>query len=353
MMVTGEAGSGKSLLADCVLAAFGAAAHIPLNDATEASLRQSFSGGSRALVLDESEHEEGGGQVTKTIGLIRRMSSGAGARIMRGSAGGKAQGFSLTGCVYLSSILHSPLKPQDRSRITLLRLLPHHADPDNAESVRLAIRNIEKLAPFFWRRAIDNFELFESSFSKYRAAFIAKSLDSRAADQIATLLAGRDILLYDAPPDSDFIEEQIEKAAHLVTEAQEQSEEGEGQQCLNHLYSSTLDIWRHGERKSIAQGILSVVDSKDLSERKKLEGIGLKLFGLKISEETGLAIANRHAGLDKIFAGTRWEKGAWRQALRYLPGAEGTAPLRFGGVQTRAIKIPEALLPAEDKAVQP
>ena len=37
-----------------------------------------------------------------------------------------------------------------------------------------------------------------------------------------------------------------------------------------------------------------------------------------------LFVANRHQALERIFAGTAWAGGAWRDVLRYLPGTKAS-----------------------------
>jgi hypothetical protein len=276
------------------------------------------------------------------------MSGGGGARALRGSPGGAAQGFTVTGCAYLSSILHVPLKPQDRSRITALRLGDLAGDAGQADAVRSGIRAIRELAPALWRRAIKDYDRFQDTFGLYRSAILQSGLDPRPADQIATLLAGRDLLLNDYPPCSDSIEAELERAAPLIRDAQEQAEEGEGQQCLNHLYSSPVDLWRSGERPTVSQLVMDAMDMHGSEKRRMMGTIGLRLIHYRDPARRRLIVANAHVGLNRIFAGTRWENGAWQQALRYLPGAEAAKPNRFAGIFCRGTAIPPDCLPSDD-----
>lgn len=55
--------------------------------------------------------------------------------------------------------------------------------------------------------------------------------------------------------------------------------------------------------------------------------------------EDGIAVANAHPSLAKIYKGSEWA-GGWRSALRGLPGAEATKIFSFGGVKSRATLVP-------------
>lgn len=88
-------------------------------------------------------------------------------------------------------------------------------------------------------------------------------LSARAADQLGTILAGADILRYGYPPeDSDSIEERIEIIRPLIEEwSANENSESEGQLCLNHLYSSALNLGRDDHKtigKLILEGLMRV-----------------------------------------------------------------------------------------------
>lgn len=67
----------------------------------------------------------------------------------------------------------------------------------------------------------------------------------------------------------------------------------------------------------------------------------------------------RHAGLAALFNRTHWSarsgaSGVWRQAFLRVPGAQPSpAPIRFRGVQTRAVLVPLAAVLAEMEPVAP
>jgi hypothetical protein len=262
---------------------------------------------------------------------------------MRGSAGGRAQSFHVTGCAVMAAILPAPLKPQDRSRICVIDVVRPPSGRQAAraaEQVTAAIQSIRGLAPGLRMRAITGWPRFLDTFALYRAGLISTGLSGRNADTLATIMAGRDLLLQDSAPDADSVEQDLELFAPFMTKAEETEEEGEGQQCLTHLCSSPYDRWRDGERSTIAELIM---------ERRNdiLVRVGLKLQ--PIEEGGAMLVANQHVGLNRIFQGSKWSSGRWVTALRYLEGCEPlNRTTRFAGLAVRATIVPAKYLPISD-----
>jgi hypothetical protein len=365
IMVLAPLGSGKSGLADLVAAALGGAAHPTTNNYTEAGLRQALSGMSRAMILDEAEHDEGHGRLGKVIELIRHMSGGNGARVMRGSAVGASQEFVVNACVYLSSILMGVLKPQDRSRITVVqlgRLAAGENAAGAAERARLAIEDVRGIGAGLWARAIRGFPRFLETMEVYREAFLGAECTPRVADQLATLATGRDLLLYDEVPEPGEMEAEVERFMPLIQATREEQETGEGPECLQHLLSSPIEFLRSGEHRTVAQLVMAAAGPAGTMDRRDLEAMGIKLVRSKgsdrwaswnnsVGEKPHMAISNTHVVLKRFFKGTRWAGGAHVQALRYLPGSERCrrSALRFAGLQSRAAIIPPQYLPRDDE----
>jgi len=353
LMVTGARGSGKTWLANLAAAALGAGAHPQRNNFTEAFLRQALTGEARALILDESE-PDAYGRAQAVVEMLRRMSEGEGMRAGRGSADGRPQAFAVTGSAYLSSILHVPLSPQDLSRIaelTLELLAGGAAAAADVEQAEAAITAAAEASPALRARAIAGWQRFLDGFGAYRAAAMAGGCDARQADQLATLLAGRDLLIADAAADSDFAAEEVTRFAWLVEQAQvAEDEDGEGWQCLRHLYSHPIDLWSGGERMSVARVVAEALwDPMGAHRRKQIEGVGLKVMAGEDGAPRLLVAGQRHEGLARIFSGTRWAEGVWVQALRYLPGvAPWPQPVRMDGVLYRATAFGGGYLPQDD-----
>ena len=358
MFVSAEYGAGKSKLAKLVEKVLGAGAHPQSNSITEAGIRQAMTGEARAIILDEAEAEEGGGRVRFIVELLRRLSSGAGLQAIRGTPGGKALNYSVTGCVYLSAVLAPFFKPADRSRIAavrLLRLTEDHIGPGRRELLDRSIAELGAASPALRARAIARWPLFLDAFEAYRARFVESTKDPRPADQIATLLAGRDLLLEDTPPDERRLGEAHTMWQEFVAEAAEN--ESEGAQCLMHLLTQPIEQWRDGTRRTLANIIMDAIE-RPQEHHATLGGLGVRVehekntSGVPVMHDGQpvpvLFVANDHAALAKLFEGTRWAGRVWQQALRYLDGATPQPPLNFGGVKSRSTRIPARHLPERE-----
>ena len=204
IFVHAQFGSGKTWLAEWLLAALGPMAQEEANDFTEAGLRQALSNEARALVLDEAESDENFNRMGRVVNLLRRMSQGGGARSLRGSAEGRAHSFRVVGSVALFSIMPPAFKPADRSRFTMLELRPLDKGPEAADGARRArdsIAQARELSFRLWQRALEGWPRYCATREKYRAALMADASTAREADQFSALFAGHDLLCEDVIPD--------------------------------------------------------------------------------------------------------------------------------------------------------
>lgn len=248
--------------------------------------------------------------------------------------------------VKLRLIHPTHLEPQDRARIRHLKINPLSPQFHSMPDIESRIKQAETLSPKLWRRAIERVQHFHSAFASFKADLMAQNLTARAADQIATILSGADIFLYDHPPeDADSLHERLQTARPLIQDWQLDEEENEGQQCLTKLYSSPIAPYGR-EEKTIATMILEGLDSQNGQyAREALKQIGI-LIKDHHAQDPYLLIANNHEGLSRIFRGSKWEGGGWITALRYLDDVESAPqPVRFSGILSRATVIPAALLP--------
>lgn len=355
VLVLGKWGSGKSWLSDYVKATFGGGA-MDANDVTEAALRQAFTNQARVILLDEAESDETSAtRIQAIVTLLRRMSGGAGARAMRGSPGGQVTTFNVTGCAYLAAILPPALKPQDRSRIAVVELdaLPVGeaaiaGRQEALDAIAWAVKNSARLRA----RALAGYGRFLDTFEVYRAAFLRQGLDPREAERMATILAGRDLLIYDHVPDSDSVEETVARFADYIGEAQrEADEDGEGQECLAYLMTAQSEMLEGGRRPLISELVMRAFDKADAQARVDLARHGMRVEGWQEEDPRYhyLVVANRHGVTQRILKPTRWADGRHIQALAYLPSAKRTPKaLRFGGILSRGVMIGAWDLPKRD-----
>jgi hypothetical protein len=125
---------------------------------------------------------------------------GEGGRVSRGGADHSAVSFRTLGAAYVTSINHIQLGPQDRSRFVMIDLgqLPITSDPLKMMS-RLEVieKSIRALSQRLRGRILAQSERWDESQAVIAAAARSEGADARQADTAATILAGRDLALFD------------------------------------------------------------------------------------------------------------------------------------------------------------
>lgn len=351
LWVSGRRGSGKSELIEVADLLLGPMSPNVLNNYSEAGVRQGANNQARAFLFDEAERDAHEGRVEAVIGLLRHMSGGDGSRVTRGSSDHKAVNFSLVGAGYLSSILPGRLEPQDRSRFVMLELGQIPQPPDSAGSAEAGARRLAELrdearfqGPRLWRRMLDQALRWDGAFNTYSALVQRMGGEHRDGATIGALLAGRDLLLFDDPPDDERLAAAREIAAPLVDDARAASEEGEGEMCWRHLLGGTV-FATGGVMKSLAEVIVDTIG--DTYDNTKLLG----RYGMRWdpARDVLYLVSSPHPQLDRIFSGKRWGQGGHRQALLMLDGVQpADRTIRIGGSKVRALEVSRDLLPKYD-----
>lgn len=348
--ITGGRGTGKSTLQRLLSLIFDGAL-IAVSDSSAAGIWQKLGHSTLPVTLDEVEAEEDGRRGQSLLKLARQAASGG--IVLRGGSDHGASEFTVRSCFLFSSILIPPLQPQDRSRIAVLELgeLAHRAELD------LDAKRMRELGRRLMRRLVDGWGRWDDTREQYCTALAAVGHSARGADVFGTLLAAADLLLDDAPPHSDIVEE-IAKQFDVTTLAEAENDVREEEQCLQYLLTKSIPLDGAGERRSVgewvrrAAGISPIgvdsIEAKDIA-------IGAQQMlcrhGCKVVEEgvdQYLAVASGHALLQTLFSGTHWagrsgSVGVWTQALRRLPGARPSGKsVWFCGPSGKATFIPLA-----------
>ncbi|MGO1079940.1 hypothetical protein [Inquilinus sp. CA228] len=357
MLCDAEHGAGKTALLMLIAAMMGPQAEM-LNDFTEAGIRASLTNQSRALLLDEAEVGAGAVRMQMVIGLIRRMSGAQGAEIARGSPTQDAMRNHVSGSAFLAGINPPPLLPQDRSRIYGFRLIKATRDPDAEARITAATEGARGVSQQLRARAILQWPVFEASAPVWRRALIEAGCDGRQADMFAALLAGRDLMLHDGPPDPDSVAQEMERLGPVIIEmSQADEEDGDAAQCWNHLLGQAADPYKARRRVTLGTMVAAAVKDQSSPYRDELRSYGMRVETWPGADGTAalcLIVANKVQALFRIFAGTRWEAGGHRTSLLRL-GYPARGPdwcvqptgrsMQFGGAKSHGIVIPFALLP--------
>ena len=355
VLLSGAPGTGKSTLLELIMALFGPAGIVSSDDATEAGIRQRLNGARKAVVLDEIENDPQNYKRRQIVKLARISSKArCGGGSLRGSAEGRAQSWAIVASFLFSSVDPIPLTPQDRTRITPLRLRPVQADPAEYERLQLAMAEIAKRGPSFRGRVCRNefFELYEVNLRVLQDALAAKKCSPRLCDQLGAFLAGWETAKNDAPIDRDSAEAIVEECAlaGLVDEAEHTDS---AEDCLAHLLSWRARVHEDG-RATVEMTIGELVG---LAYRNKSSAYvrALRTYGLAwYEDEDGnwcLCVGDKGAELERIFANTRWSGGSWSEILRRLDHAHrfrrkcymGSTRQRATWIEPVAVLEPEVL----------
>lgn len=364
-LVTGERGTGKSTIGEYLMNVIGAQG-LALNDYTEAGLRQTLTNEGRTPHIDEGESagEEQAHRMARVIGLLRKMSGGRGAVIVRGTSGGAATNSTVTGCVLLTAINPPPLQPQDKSRILSVGIGKPNGGC-SADDVRAILGEAASLSSRIRARALLGADRFAAAFDVYRKFILAHGCDARQADLFSTLCAGRSLLLDDDVPSMADAEEfvtQLRGCLSLIMV--DDSDASDGQSCLNRLLDAECPSIRDGIRRSVGQIVSDSMDtiangSYVSPENDKLVPMGIRIVDVwkgdgaarhGIDPGRYLFVSNDGLGLKKIFHNTPWADGNWRASLLRVPGVRPSpAPVSVGR-KARGLLVPRTWLPDYDNS---
>jgi hypothetical protein len=355
-------GSGKSSLLRYSRALLGGGAHAVQRTYSKAYLEQKFAGTAAAFYLDETESDAEADRIRRVFELVRLLSDD-GAEGGRGTSGGKSRTLDVHGTVTMAATVTGEWPPQDRSRITLLELqkLEDRGEtrpPAPPETMAAMLEAAAKMSATLRARALATWDLFHKNLKIARAAILEIGGQARDADQLGHLVAGWKTMTSDDPLDDN--DQLIRFRPFIMSLVEAEDGEDAASLLLNTLFGLAPDIWRSGERRTIGQLIaLGRADETESFECRK----ALLPNGLRLDKREGetwaqawLAVANKHAGLDKLLAGYSSYQGPKRSQilgqLRHVVGGiehkaqRSATPLRFAGVQSRYLLIPPLFLPS-------
>lgn len=340
--LTGGFGTGKSSLQDAVKWLFGEGGMLKTSDPSAAAIRQILKHAALPVGLDEIEATEDNTRMNALVKLARDAATGS--LTVRGGSNHEAVSFTVRSCFLFSSILIPPLLPQDRSRMAILDLLPLGKD---ATPPRINEAGMAKLGAKLLRRLIDQWPRAAGTIDAYRDAMRKLGLDSRGQDVYGTLLACANLALYDELPVADMLDGATERLKHWLL-AELDGNDADSSSCLNHLLTYSIDSGGDSRRQEPigwwicrASGYQIPGEEKPADDQKKAANRVLGRFGIAVvtkrnmphttpsgaigvrGEWQYIAIANKHTGLLRIFAGTQWggrpgADGVWKQSLQRL-----------------------------------
>ncbi|WP_374414273.1 hypothetical protein [Novosphingobium colocasiae] len=378
--ITGGAGTGKSTLngKDGLVHRLLGTGMFRTSNTSAAGIRSHLKNSTVPVMIDEREAEKDNRGNDAILELARIASSGDNAT--RGSADHSGVEFTLQSCFWFSSILIPPLLPQDRSRLAILELLPL---PGNTPApAALQTTDFGEMGRMLLRRMVDGWPRLAETKARFHEQLAAMGHSARACDQFGTLLACADVLISDdvhaVPSDEDMGHWVAECRPQRMAEVTEATPDHEA--CVQHILTSLQQSRGGDEREQIATWVARAVnfamdgmlaDDQARKANDKLHQIGLKLVNVRRYGEVTkdgkvtparwgamafdkdlpgfLAVAHKHQGLEKVFEGTVWQGGVWRQSLGRVPdGPQGAVDCKFGHAKGRAVLVPLSAVLDED-----
>jgi len=389
MWLSAPTSSGKTTLQSIIREMLGPWC-IHTEDASEAAIRQVLGQDTLAVLIDEAEAHDNPERLARLLNLIKKASSGGG--IIRGTAEHKAQEFVAQSCFLLSSVLHAPLRGEDRNRIAIIEM---RGIPGDAQRLELELATYRTWGRRFHRRMIDHWERWEATLAAYRGAIAAVGFGGRTQDTYGTLLACADLLLYDyafnaivpsEEPGRERIAQHVATIIPMMQRAQGEAR-SDVDRVILHLNTTLLSgsggspqepvgLWIERAMQWIVQEPAELADGggwerpkeiPDEKAREKLKAHGLRVVRLTEPTRAGgqpgvkdaqpgdwdgsyLAIAyGSNRALSELFKGSDWAGGAWVQSFAKVPGVQ-KAKVRFaGGNPDNAICVPIKALRGEDE----
>ena len=385
MWITAPTGAGKTTLQNIVRECLqGWCLHT--EEATEPSIRQVLKDDTLPVLIDEAEGHDRPEQKQAIINLMKRAS--AGGKIHRGGADHKHTEFTAQSCFMLTSVLHAPLRGEDRNRMAILEM---RAITDNSPPPPLALElaTWRTLGRRFHRRMIMHWDRWERTYDAYRRAIAELGYVSRTQDTYGTLLACADLMRFDYgwgditlsdEPGEERVLEAVKDCVSLMEESRNESE-GDDVRCRRAMLGAHLPgyggkppepIGRWIERAMTwleepstatqfnPDGSSSSPDDPfrtvNQAARDRLKNYGLAVVKLHRTpsgamgyreadpedwKNSYLAVAgDTNQALAQIMKDTDWRGGGWKQSLGKVPGVE-KCKVRFfeGALQAQCVPL--------------
>lgn len=361
--LTGPPAAGKSALQRLMLWLHGGEKGlIQSPDATARGIASLLGQSTVPIALDELEPGDAGSTKERQIIETARVAA-SGGRWVRGSSDQTGSSGNLRSTFLFSSVLiPGVLKSQDLQRIITLNLSPF---PEGAKAPPMRAETWRKRGAVLKRMIIDRWPSWTERLDLWREAFAEHRITGRNADNWATTMAMAQMMQSEDLPSAEELAGWTRKIADLITaDLSEMSTDSD--EVLMHLLTSPYEVFRSGEQYTLAQWLMVAAmapgapdtllgdfstDQDGKERRAAAANSKLAKAAIKVIHERGresrLFIGNaKVAPLLKIFEGTQWAGGAWKQSLERVKGAQlGGTPRTLAGIRSRGVEIPLSSIP--------
>lgn len=360
--ITGSSGSGKSFIMDNLLAKGLQDYGLNVQSATtEAGLRQYLGNDALPIIFDEAEAENArsADRMDHVMELMRQASTDTGARILKGSTGGKATAYSIRSAFAFASIGTAVRQQADKTRICVLSL--------NVDKKEGAPERFEKLKKQFADTMTEEYVqgLHARAFGmigtiRHNAEIFAQAAEGilgsrRMGDKIGVLLAGAYAL--HSGKEISYSDAKIWLENQNWEEEKEVGNNSDEVSCLSHLMEYTIKV--QTDRSTIDRSLGELIEisagmGDDLDVRRLDAAATLRRYGIRLTDDgEAVDVSTSHTALARILKDTPWGR-SWGRVLERLPKASKTPhPIRFtAGTRHRAIQIPIGLVIEEKKQAE-
>lgn len=360
--IRARASSGKTTLLQYVGALLGAAAHPIQRTYSKTHLEEIGKHKALAILLEEAEGDPGeeAQRLAQIYKLLLLLSD-------EGAVGGRFnRQIDLHGPVTMIATLTDDWRTTIKSRIVLLELRPLRARTDHPlaslESIAAMTEAARAVSTGFQAAALASYDIFVENLALARARILELGGDTRDADTLGHLIAGHATMIYGRVLTDDEVGA-LDRFKPWIVSLQNQIDGvDDATELLMTLLALPASNWRGGDQLTIGQLVARAREDDGGDYRRALLPYGLRLDRRQLADGTTepwkaawLAVAHRHAGLDRLLADYPKYQGLRRsQILSELsisgePAAKpGDRPMRFAGPQSRALLLDPRLLPSSE-----
>ncbi len=360
--VRARASSGKTTLLQYASALLGAAAHPIQRTYSKTHLEELGKHKALAILLEEAEGEQGeeAQRMQQIFKLLLLLSDD-------GATGGRFnREIDLHGPVTLVATLTDDWRTTIKSRVVLLELRSLKSRTGHPlaslATIEAMTEAARRLSAGFRAAALASFGTFNANLALARARILELGGDTRDADTLGHLIAGHATMTLGRAMTEDEVGE-LERFKPWIVSLQSQLDGiDDATEFLMTLLALPASNWRGGDQLTIGQLVARAREDDGSDYRRALLPYGLRLERRSYVDGTTepwkaawLAVAHRHAGLDRLLSDYPKYQGLRRsQILSELtiagePAAKpADRPLRFAGPQSRALLIDPRLLPNKE-----
>ncbi|WP_240906374.1 ATP-binding protein [Komagataeibacter xylinus] len=342
----GGAGSGKSSLLTVLRAA--SPMNFYTNDTSKAGLEQSLDGRAMPSFIDEASDREDQRGARALLDLVLSASGGEGTRGSRGGVDGKARKIEVAGSIIMASISPPDMKAQHLGRFTIIDL----ERPDEGSDYSTEHKELKEWAqqngPALWGRALAGWTRYRDGLAIFRRALAAIGCAPREMDQLGALLAGWFILTSDGLPTEQQAAAGVEAVRDFIRDREDVVAQDAPMQMVSHLLSTTVQLQRSTERKSIGELIERILtkklaveaDGPDFTRGVAAEVLsqhGIRVIRAdepkdkrgrdapRLALGNGIWFAPNNSMLKELFNGTPFEGNRWVYEVMRLESARRNA----------------------------